>query len=361
MAPTHNRLKDHQQWIVSEYHKGTSVDIILDQLQIQHDIKVVRSTLYRWLKTWGCELKQTRTRPTAELQACVLEAFFEYGMSDMQLKAYAESKGFQVSLRGIEQIRYQSGIMRRYSADQLQVQLDHLRTWFHIELRTENIASRIGRSNLQVHLRQRQFVIPRDPLFQLYREFHDQDIRTRKYHLQQRRGGWTTPGPNFMWCIDAYLKLAPYGFEIYAAIDAHSRFIPWFYCGYTALTARSVLSQYLSIVSQWNFIPLMMRSDRGNETPLVAMAHWFLSRNTSRLQPRNLRSRQPGSRQMVFNPSTFTGDPNTLAPVNSSQAESAPALSTPVEFRDVWSYGKSTENQRIESWWRQLCEGRALF
>lgn len=33
----------------------------------------------------------------------------------------------------------------------------------------------------------------------------------------------------------------------------------------------------------------------------------------------------------------------------------------PVVFEDCWSYGKSTKNQRIESWWNQLCRARTGY
>ena len=49
------------------------------------------------------------------------------------------------------------------------------------------------------------------------------------------------PRPNWLWLVDSYLKLEPYGIEIYAAIDAYSRYIIWIYCGITARTGVSVV------------------------------------------------------------------------------------------------------------------------
>ncbi|KAL3429984.1 hypothetical protein BDV09DRAFT_189660 [Aspergillus tetrazonus] len=45
--------------------------------------------------------------------------------------------------------------------------------------------------------------------------------------------------------ISRYLKLAPYGVEIYAAIDAYSCYIIWVYVGISSCTAVSVLYQFL--------------------------------------------------------------------------------------------------------------------
>jgi hypothetical protein len=48
-------------------------------------------------------------------------------------------------------------------------------------------------------------------------------------------------GPNDVWYIDGYMKLEPFGIEIYAIIDGYSRYIVWIYVGITARTAVSVL------------------------------------------------------------------------------------------------------------------------
>ncbi len=59
--------------------------------------------------------------------------------------------------------------------------------------------------------------------------------------MTSHRGEYITPGPNFLWSIDAHCKLDWFGFQIYAAIDAYSRYITWIYVGTTAHTAVSVL------------------------------------------------------------------------------------------------------------------------
>ena len=39
------------------------------------------------------------------------------------------------------------------------------------------------------------------------------------------------PGPNFIWHIDGYDKLKPYGFCIHGAVDGYSRRILWLEVG----------------------------------------------------------------------------------------------------------------------------------
>ena len=107
------------------------------------------------------------------------------------------------------------------------------------------------------------------------------------------------------------MKLEPCGIEIYAGVDAYSRYIIWVYVGISARTAVSVLSQYLIVLRTTGRHPLFIRSDHGTETPLVAGAHHQF--------------------HQVHRPE--------------------------IPLSQCYIYGTSTENVRIESWWGQLSKG----
>ena len=53
------------------------------------------------------------------------------------------------------------------------------------------------------------------------------------------------PGPNRIWSIDGHMKLRQYGIEIYGALNAYSRYVPWIYVGVSGATADSVAKMYL--------------------------------------------------------------------------------------------------------------------
>jgi hypothetical protein len=130
--------------------------------------------------------------------------------------------------------------------------------------------------------------------------------RTRKLH--RRRGEFIVPGPDKLWSIDGHMKLEAWGIEIYASIDAYSRHILWIYVGVTARTQISVLSQYVNFLQTTGRKPRVIRSDRGVETPLLADCHLALSR---------------------------VEDPD-------------------VKLDDIYLFGTSTKNQRIEAWWEDF-------
>ncbi|KAH8772382.1 hypothetical protein BGZ57DRAFT_713837, partial [Hyaloscypha finlandica] len=51
----------------------------------------------------------------------------------------------------------------------------------------------------------------------------------RSEEMKVARGEYNIHGPNFVWLIDGYCKLRFCGIEIYAGINAYSRFVPWIY------------------------------------------------------------------------------------------------------------------------------------
>jgi hypothetical protein len=152
-----------------------------------------------------------------------------------------------------------------------------------------------------------------DRLFALVRELNPEGVERRRGGIRKRHGYWQAPGPNYIWSIDAHLKLQPFGIEIYAAIDVFSRYIVWAYIGNSATTAVSVAAQYLNTVQDIGITPAMLMSDHGGETALIADAHLSLVRAL------------PGQQELPF--------------------------------REAYRFVTSKENQRIESWWNQMSKG----
>ena len=131
-----------------------------------------------------------------------------------------------------------------------------------------------------------------------------------------RLENYVTSGPNFLWCLDGHDKLTQYGIQIYAAIDAYSRKIIWFYCGNSNRTAISIVRQYLTTVKTIGLCPRLIRSDKGTETFLLCDVHFSLFIEAQ------LRE--------VFSDEYYQS----------------------LRISDCYIYGPSTRNVRIESLWR---------
>ncbi|OJJ07710.1 hypothetical protein ASPVEDRAFT_46950 [Aspergillus versicolor CBS 583.65] len=170
---------------------------------------------------------------------------YQVGLNEEEILHVLQLEGFNIQARTLKYVRQRQGLLRRTTntiADQAIVEgvLKQLRT----ELSSGQIEG-YGMRMLYHHFRSQGFLIARDRLFSMYRELAPMAVHQRWQDLQRHRGAYFTPGPNFIWSIDGYLKLAPYGIEIYAAIDAYSRYIIWIYVGISSRTAVSVLRQFL--------------------------------------------------------------------------------------------------------------------
>lgn len=69
----------------------------------------------------------------------------------------------------------------------------------------------------------------RDRVASILRTVAPERVADRLQDLQRRRGSYTVPGPDYLWSIDGYMKLQPFGIEIYAVIDATIRYLDLFW------------------------------------------------------------------------------------------------------------------------------------
>ena len=282
---------------------------ILQYLKTTYELSVSKPTLKRRLKEWGIGV-QIHTSDDSVLRDRISDLFF-HGLTDPQIYRTLELEEFTVSPSGAIRIRKEMGLKRRLRTKEEQEQSDELALEKLTDELQQGVIEGYGRGLLYAHFQQLGIHIARNRLFTVYRTLVPDAIERRTRDMQRHRGEYIVPGPNHVWSLDGYLKLAPYGIEVYAAIDAYSRFIIWIYVGISARTAVSVLRQYLDTVALLGQHPRFVRSDHGNETVLLASAHHQLQQ---------------------------TAEPD-------------------LEFQDCYLYGTSTTNQRIESWWNQLTKG----
>jgi hypothetical protein len=240
-----------------------------------HGINVSERTLARRLKDWGFQQNAT-TQASSELISRIDHLFHRTMWSDSKIASQlSEEFSEKVTENQVQEIRLKKRWLRRTPdpAERIQRQLEtkrHVHDTFHegsgrsygIEWMRNNLRRRLGHRARQedVRIALRQV----DPI----------GVERRRPGLRRSRlDNYITDGPNHVWCIDGHDKLSPYGIQIYAAVDACSRKIIWWYCGTANRAQFSVLKQYLDAVSQGQVCPNFLRADKGAETLLAAEAH----------------------------------------------------------------------------------------
>ena len=175
----------------------------------------------------------------------------------------------------------------------------------------EYVGSRVGYRDMTRRLRLRHnLVVTRDTVMHALRVIDPQGVENRRRHRLQRRR-YCTPGPNFLWHLDGWDKLKPYGFCVHGCMDGFSRRILWLEVGSTNNDPKVVVNYFLSTVQQLKGVPRLIRTDKGTENTWIAVLQKFFRRN----------------------------DEDGLAGNNSI------------------IQGKSTANQRIEAFWSKLKQG----
>lgn len=123
-----------------------------------------------------------------------------------------------------------------------------------------------------------------------------------------RRRQYRVPGPDFLWHIDSYDKLKPYGICVNGCIDGFSRQVLWLQAFHNNSDPRLIAGYYIEYVRERGGCSAVVRTDFGTENSHIKRMQQFLRRNGH----------------------------DTLAGRNS------------------FLQGTSHHNQRIESWWSFL-------
>ncbi|KAJ5745071.1 hypothetical protein N7520_004675 [Penicillium odoratum] len=291
-------LAAHRDEIQTLFESGATHEAIQHALAAR-EVHVTLITLRRRLDSWG--FRRYSTGPDMRENVKTLLPLMRPRDVQKVLPTLTE--------RTFRRIRAEMGVKLRtddpVERDQQREELQAVLTYYD---RTGEIEG-YGRRAMQVHLRRYEQYYPADLIYDVYREIRPDAVLRRTNDLQRGRGSYSCPGANFVWHVDGHMKLEPYGFEIYAAIDGYSRKIMWIYTGISARTAVSVGRQYLDCIQHAGCIPRFIRCDLGVEGHMMADFHLALRR---------------------------VEDP------------------TITRLRDCFLLSKSTENQRIESFWSKL-------
>ena len=135
----------------------------------------------------------------------------------------------------------------------------------------------------------------------------------RRRRLVRRR--YMVKGPNYLWHLDSYDKLKPYGICINGCVDGFSRYILWLEAYSTNSDPAVIGGYYIKTLQNQRGCPKIVRADRGTENGHVEHFQTFLREDNV----------NPNINERCF------------------------------------QYGRSTANQRIESFWGILRKQNAEF
>lgn len=248
------------------------------------------------------------TRGNALARDELIETYFNLGFAAQEIVLFlAILHGLCISLRHLKRILRRLGCRRRrFKSD-----LDEIVQVVQGELRGSG--SLLGyRAMHQRLVNHHGLVTTREVVRQVLKVFDPDGVEHRSRRRLRRRV-YRSKGPNYIWHIDGYDKLKPFGFCVHGAIDGFSRRILWLEVASSNNDPKIVAQFYLDCVRQLGATARIIRGDRGTENVNVAAIQRFFRRSSE---------------------DDFSGEKSFI-------------------------YGKSTSNQRIEAWWGRLRQGCA--
>ncbi|KAK6189737.1 hypothetical protein SNE40_001736 [Patella caerulea] len=209
--------------------------------------------------------------------------------------------GVNIGYRQFQKILRKLGLRR----NNFQRQLVYNEVIRAVEQELSKTGQNFGYRTMQLRLKQKYHIsISRHSLGRIMRHLDPEGVQRRLRRRLHRRQ-YQSNGPNNLWHIDGWDKLKQFGMCIHGCIDGYSRRVLWLEASATNNDPYVICRYFSKCVRALGGVPKTIRADRGTENVNVEDMQCILRH----LQEEN-----------------------------------------PVSF----IYGKSTGNQRIESWWSKL-------
>lgn len=234
----------------------------------------------------------------------IIRIYFNLGFAYLDIIGFlAVHHGVDLSLRQLCRILRRLGLYRRKMKDSLPTIIEL------VEQELSGSGRDLGYRSMHERLKRIHHVVTdRESVRLILQHLDPEGVQLRRQRRLRRRS-YRVPGPNYLWHLDGWDKLKPYGFPVHGCIDGYSRKIIWLQVASTNNDPYVVCRYFADVVAEMKGVPTIVRADRGTENVNIETMQIFL------------RSAHHDDR--AINNTTFM-------------------------------YGRSTANQRIESWWSKF-------
>lgn len=239
----------------------------------------------------------------------LIKTYFLLGLNHFEIVATLQTNdGIIISLRQLRRVLRQLGLFRKKHFSGV----PSLNRFLEAQLAESGQLH--GYRWMHLKCLQNGFVVTQKTIRQLLQILDPEGVETRRRRRLRRRR-YFNKGPNYMWRTNCYDKLKPFGVCITGCIDGYSRYIMWLKAGPNTSDPVIIAYHFLQTVAMLNGCPQTLRADMGTENGVIEVIQRDFTNNGIKMQ---------------------TSLPSFL-------------------------YGKSTSNQRIESWWSTLRRQNSQF
>lgn len=194
----------------------------------------------------------------------LIRSYFDQGYSNLEIIAFLK-KYHDIILckRQLTRIMASMGIQRRGFEENLEEIVEL------ISAELEESGSCLGYKSMWQRLRLFYGVkVKRETVAQVLREIDPDGVERRsRYRLKRRVYG--VSGPNQIWHLDGWDKLAPFKLYVHGCVDGFSRKYMWLQVASTNKDPNVVSYYFLKALRKFQCIPAIVRTDKGTENPGV--------------------------------------------------------------------------------------------
>ena len=205
----------------------------------------------------------------------LIKHYFSLGLQYSEILAFLLSfHEIQLSLRQLRRILRREGLRRRKDHSDIEQVINA------IETELEGSGNRIGYRQMHQRLRNDYgLVVQKEIVREIIKELDPVGVQARSSKRLRRRE-YRAKGPNYIWHIDGYDKLKPFGFCVHGGIDGYSRRILWLEVGCTNNNPKIIANYFTDCIRQIGGVPRIVRADAGTENISVAGIQRFLRSGT---------------------------------------------------------------------------------
>lgn len=170
----------------------------------------------------------------------------------------------KMSLRSLKRILRDMGLKRK---NIIETPLELVAAAIYAEVHSSGL--NIGYRAMWQHLRSEyKFSVKCKTVLQLMNIVDPAGIENRSRHRLKRRL-YDVPRPNHLWHVDGFDKLKEYGMAISGCVDGFSCKVIWCQVATTNNKPQVIAYYYLCAIKEHNSLPAIVRSDRGTENTLI--------------------------------------------------------------------------------------------
>lgn len=210
-----SRIDDYKDEISERWYVGESVDSITQYLS--EFFPVGSRTLERRLKQWDLS-RRSRTIVTSHLIELIRYLIFHHGYKDSSVLRDLRREGIDLSPRGLEIIQLNHGIKRIYRTDEERdTMIRQAREFLQKHKAYRSTTRQYIRFYLYKFVRsQAGLLVGKNRTYQIYKELYPVEVQGRHEIGWNHRTEFRVPGPNWLWSLDGYNKLADFGFQVWS-------------------------------------------------------------------------------------------------------------------------------------------------